>query len=320
MARAIRAFPAMGTQCEVTVDAVAGADALADLGIRRVALLEDCWSRFRPTSELSRLNARAGQGPVRVSEDIRTLVRTMRSAWERTGGRCDPTVLTAVHASGYDADFAEVIARGPQGTSGLPGAAPAPTAGMSVVELGQDTVELPAGVGLDPGAIGKGLAADLVTEELMAAGAMGVMVNLGGDIRFAGSPGEDPAWVISVADERLPVDRLDRAFRWVSYQPGTSGAVATSTTLRRRWPSGAAGRVRHHIIDPATGAVADIDLVQASVFAEEGWWAEAAATAALLLGPQAAPAWLDAQGLSYVLLDAMSTFEPASIEPLTTKL
>jgi len=318
MSRAVRAFRAMGTTCEVTIDAVAGADVLADLAVQRAAMLEDCWSRFRPTSELSRLNAQAGTGPVRVSEDLRCLVERMYRAWQRTQGLCDPSVLNAVRMSGYDADFGEVMARevaelGPASLiapASLIGTIPRPTPGMSDIAIDGNTIALPAGVGLDPGAIGKGLGADLIAEEMMAAGALGVMVNLGGDIRFAGFPGEDPAWVVSVVDERIDVAVDDRTLRWVSFDPGTSGAVATSTTLRRRWSGGPQASLRHHIIDPMTGAVADIDLVQATVIADHGWWAEAAATAALLLGPQDAPAWLDAQGLSYVLLDPDHVIEP----------
>ena len=305
----------MGTTCEVTVDAIAGAEELADLAAQRVALLEQCWSRFRPTSELNALNARAGLGPVDVSDDLRILVQVMQQAWERTGHRFDPTVLHAVRAAGYDADFATVIAREALAAAGT--VEPSrnlgehATPGMSGIVLDEDTVALPAGVGLDPGAIGKGLAADLVVEEILGAGATGIMVSLGGDIRFAGQPGADPAWVVSVIDERLPREAADRTLRWITFDPeATSGAVATSTTLKRRWPAGSSGAIRHHVIDPATGEVADLDLVQATVVADMGWWAEAAATAALLLGPQVAPRWLEEQGLSYLLLDSTNVYEP----------
>ena len=325
MPRAVVAFPAMGTTCEVTVDAIAGAEALCDLAATRVALLEQCWSRFRPTSELSMLNARAGRGQVQVSGDLLVLVQTMQQAWERTDHRFDPTVLHAVRAAGYDADFAAVIARealagavvnsrealaGAVVTDAGRGPDGQPAPGMSGIVVEGDFVALPAGVGLDPGAIGKGLAADLVAEEIMGAGATGVMVSLGGDIRFAGQPGDDPAWVVSVVDERLPRDSADRIMRWIAFDPGTaSGAVATSTTLKRRWPIGSTGAMRHHVINPMTGEVADLDLVQATVVADEGWWAEAAATAALLLGPLQAPRWLQEQDLSYLLLDPTTVHE-----------
>lgn len=313
--RAVRRFRAMGTACEVSVDAITGGDALADLAVQRVELLEQCWSRFRPTSELSRLNARAGSGPVEVSADLLVLVQAMRQAWERTDGLFDPTVLQAVRASGYDADFASVIAREAlhSASTALDPWAPQvpaqPTRGMGDIEIAGEarTVALPAGVGLDPGAIGKGLAGDLIANELMAAGATGVLVNLGGDISFAGDPGSDPSWTIEVEDERLPANAPDRAFRWFAFEPGQGrGAVATSTTLKRQW-----GKGRHHVIDPRTGQVACVELVQATVVSDEGWWAEAAATAALLLGPERAGGWLDSQDLSYLLVTGDSVLEPA---------
>lgn len=46
---------------------------------------------------------------------------------------------------------------------------------------------------IDLGGIGKGYAADLIAAELIAAGAEGVSVNLGGDLRVAGvAPGAQP--------------------------------------------------------------------------------------------------------------------------------
>lgn len=313
----------MGTSGEITVDTRVGCDELCDLAVRRVELLEACWSRFRPTSELNRLNARAGSGPVHVSADVLALVEAMRSGWERTGGLFDPTVLPSVRAAGYDADFATVIARealraaDPAGLEGQllgpPAADPcveaAPGMAGVIVDGSATAVTLPPDVQLDPGAIGKGLAGDIIVDELLRAGATGVLVNLGGDLSFGGRLGGDLAWVMAVQDERRAVDAADRedpaqrVIRWLEFDGSDErGAVATSTTLKRRWRQEPGGRMRHHVIDPSTGQVASCDLVQATVAAGTGWWAEVAATAALLLGPTRAPEWLDAQQLSYVLM------------------
>lgn len=285
------AFRAMGTQCRVLAYGE-GSGELARLGADRVALLERTWSRFDPASELSRLNARAGQGPVPVSDDLALLVAVMRDAWAWTDGILDPTVLRAIRAAGYDADFATVLARSAIATAGAP--VPSPGMGGVVVARGPagPTVELPAGVGIDPGAIGKGLAGDIVVDELMAAGATGVLVDLGGDIVLAGSADGDP-WVIAVAGEPdawawdPPVDRI---------------AVCTSSTERRRWADG-----RHHVIDPRTGDIARGDLSQATVVAADGWRAEAAATCALVLGAERGGAWLADRGLEARLHPAVPT-------------
>lgn len=270
-----RDFRAMGTSCSVLVYAQAGlADALADLARRRVELLESAWSRFRGDSELSRLNARAGAGPTIVSSDTLALVEAMRSAWTATGGAFDPTVLAAIRAQGYDRDFCEVIADESLDIV----ATPAP--GMADVRIDKQTVSLPAGVGLDPGAIGKGLAADIVVGELVGAGAYGVLVDLGGDMAFAGTPGGDEEWRIGIVDERSRKASPTEASgeRVITYPADLEHAgVATSTSLTRRWAD-----ARHHVIDPVTGSSTDEHLVQVTVTGPRAWLCEVWATAVLV--------------------------------------
>lgn len=290
-------FRAMGTDCHVLVEA---GDPVVESRLliaaqQRVELLEQCWSRFRPDSELSTMNARAGRGPQPVSEDYLLLVTRMREAWELSGGLFDPTVLPSMTTLGYDADFATVAAR-----TAIPATdiAVLPAPGMSGVVIDEKamTVALPAGVGLDPGAIGKGLAADVIAEEFHLAGADGVLVNLGGDVSIAGQL--DEPWAIGVDDERLPRDLDDRTLQVLEFPLGTARlGVATSTVLKRRWAQG-----RHHVIDPRTGSMAHSDLVQVTVADSSAWQAEVIATTALLQHSTDALAWLEASGTPALLL------------------
>jgi thiamine biosynthesis lipoprotein len=290
----------MGTDCHILVVAArtSDADGLAQLAQHRVSLLEACWSRFRSDSELSRLNARAGRGPVAASGDLLALVERMVEAWHRSDGLFDPTVLTSMIRLGYDRDFAEVRhGAGPASVS----LAPAPGMGEVVVDAG--TVSLPVGVGLDPGAIGKGLAADTVAEEILAAGAIGVLVNLGGDLAVRGATQDGEPWRVGVEDERRASDDPRRMLTVLHLDDGASdGArfgVATSTTRTRRWARGQ----RHHVIDPRTGTMSDGPLVQVTVLADEAWRAEVAATTAMLLPTGEAVAHLRRHGMSGVLLE-----------------
>ena len=75
-------------------------------------LLEGRWSRFRPTSELCRLND-AGGAPVVVSASTFSLLARAVGAWRDTGGRYDPTVLTALEAAGYNRDFDSITRTSP---------------------------------------------------------------------------------------------------------------------------------------------------------------------------------------------------------------
>lgn len=303
-----RKFRAMGTDCHLIVNATdeQAATRLLELALERVELLEACWSRFRPSSELNRLNAQAGTGPKVVSEDLLALVAAMREAWSATDGLFDPTILSSMHAIGYDVDFTTMVTRDAIAVTQV---RPAPGMGDVLINLVNHTVTLPAGVGIDPGAIGKGLAADIIVTEIMAAGASGVLVNLGGDIVGAGIPDDTDGaavdrWIIGVEDERIgsaPNSAgTDRVTHWLSFPAGTArSAVATSTVLKRRWADG-----RHHVIDPRTGDISRGDLLQVTVAAKSGAAAETAATAALLLGAERATTWLTERGLPALLMTA----------------
>lgn len=282
---------AMGSDAQVLVYAATqrAADELAHLALMRVQLLEQCWSRFLPDSELNLLNTRAGQGPMSVSPDLEALVATMLEAAAWTDGVYDPTVLGAVCANGYDADFAEVIARDSLRAIEDVFAPSLGTAGI-VTDRGLHTVSLPSGVGIDPGAIGKGLAADIVADEIHAAGAEGILVNLGGDVSVRGTAGGDD-WTVGIQDDRVASSPVVQQMQL----NGDRRAVATSSSLRRRWNG------RHHVIDPITGQPSQSDLAQVTVAAPTGWQAEAATTYALVRGSRAATEWLEANSLEALL-------------------
>lgn len=257
--------------------------------------LELLWSRFRPESELCRLNSAPGTW-VPLSPPTLALVSRAVRAWDVTGGLFDPTVLPALEAAGYDRTFDEVARE-------LPGSVrPVPAFGCSGIEFRDDAVRLPPGVRLDPGGIGKGYAADLVAQWLRAAGADGACVNLGGDVRVWGTPPGTGAWSVAVEDETRP--GTDTA--WLSL---TDGAVATSTRLRRRWQW--QGEERHHLIDPATGSPAAGDAVTVTVVAGEAHWAEVLAKAALIAGPEAGAELLETHGVAGLLVTEDGTARSA---------
>jgi thiamine biosynthesis lipoprotein len=258
----------------ILVDPACGAE---DYTRRRLAELERRWSRFLPASDISRVN-NAPEALMLVSSDTVALVETMKEGWRVTNGRYDPTVLDAVIAAGYSTSI-----DGSGRTScvaGLPshGVGP-PSRGRTVgdvsVNAATSAVVVPQGVGLDPGGIGKGLAADLVVSELLDAGTAGALVSVGGDLAAAGTPPNAEGWYVGVRD---PLDTT----RDLVTMALSAGGVATSSTRTRSWLMD--GRRRHHAIDPVTRTCSMTDLAAATVVARAGWEAEAHATAALLCG------------------------------------
>jgi thiamine biosynthesis lipoprotein len=284
-----RRFAAMGTDAHVIVVG-ADADHLADAATERIEELEARWSRFRPTSEVTRINAGAGAW-VPVSTDTTMLVARAKEAWRLSAGFVDCTLLPQLEAAGYDAPFADLPAS--RANADVPPVPPVSLLGPMAIDVSADAVRLPVGLGFDPGGIGKGLAADLVSDELVRAGAGGVCVNLGGDLRVRGTGPDGRAWTVSIdhPDQPAPLALVGLA----------DGAVATSTTLRRRWTIG--GVERHHLIDPRTGTSSTTDLVLVAVVARSAWLAEVLAKGVLLRGSPRPFDLVDGTGAHALVVD-----------------
>jgi thiamine biosynthesis lipoprotein len=274
----------MGTRAHVIV--VGGPAGLADIARTRIEQLESLWSRFRAGSDTSRLNLHAG-ARVNVARETVELVERAVEGWRLTAGAFDPTLLGPVIRAGYDRSF-DLIA--PCARPGRSDAEPA----CAGIETGPGWVRLPAGSGFDPGGIGKGLAADIVAAELMGAGARGVCVNLGGDLRVAGESPGGGTWTVAVEHPGLPdpIARLGLA----------AGAVATSTTLRRRWHVD--GELRHHLIDPSTESPSATPTSLAAVVTGQAWVAEVLAKAVLLARGRSTPDVLAGTGAEALTVDA----------------
>ena len=280
----------------ILVDPAQGAEGYAR---SRLQQLERRWSRFLPGSDISRLNTSPGAIMI-VSSDTIHLLATMKHAWRLTGGRYDPTMLCAINAAGYS--------KSRDGSGRTSTRAGSRGRGSTIADVAIDpatsAVVVPAGIGLDPGGIGKGLAADLVVTELLAGGTGGALVSVGGDLAAAGTPPTAVGWYVAIED---PFGS-SRGLMTLALEVG---GVATSSTLSRTWIQD--GCRRHHVIDPTTQTSATTDLAAVTVIARAGWEAEVHATAALLCGAERALGYLESQRLDGIAttLDGTTSMTPA---------
>jgi len=264
---------AMGTDCLLILhgpeDDGAGEEALARAE-DQVRRYEERFSRFRPDSDLSRLNESPGE-QVRVGTELGGLLARSLEYARISGGLFDPVVLDDLLLLGYDRTFDEVRAH-PQRKA----AAQAPRFRWRdvVVDVAHRVVTRPCGARIDLGGIAKGAAADAAIAEL--ASYAGALVDLGGDIRVSGRPADADSWIIAVEDGQSDDGTLD-------YIGLRDGAVATSSRRKRRWVSD--NEIVHHIIDPRSGRSASSGAFQCSVIADTAEHAEVAAKVGFIRGP-----------------------------------
>jgi thiamine biosynthesis lipoprotein len=276
---------ALGTNAHLLV--LDGDLAAARIDVDRVlAEVDAAYSRFRPDSELMRLEATPGRAATVTPLLWQAITVAMRVARD-TDGAVDPTIGRAMRVVGYDDDFALVASRPAPIHVEL-----GPVPGWQAIGLDprSRSVRVPPGVELDLGSTGKALASDLaVAAARTAARHGGVLVSLGGDIATAGRAPEGGWRILASEDSETPADADGEV---VAIE---AGALATSSTTVRRWRSGD-GVTRHHLIDPWTGAPVVSPWRTVSVVADSCVAANAAATATIVLGERGR-SWLEAQGL-----------------------
>lgn len=265
-------FRAMGSRINIWLSAPTLDDARI---LEQTPLWFERWeagmSRFRPASELSFLNAHAGQW-LSISQDMSYVIQAALDVAHLTDGLVNPLILPALEAAGYDHTF--------EAGSFEPGPArlvrPVPDWREIALDPAQCMVWIPAETRLDLGGIAKGWAAQRAAERMASFGAC--LVDAGGDMVARGAPdSEEPeGWAVALAG---PEDEEDGAAGLIML---SDAAIATSGVGYRRWQRD--GQLLHHVIDPRTGRPAQTDVCSATVIAPDAVQAEAWGKAALIDG------------------------------------
>ena len=276
-----RAWPMMGTMFVATVW---GTDTLAMLrGVQAardsVRLVDSLMSIYRPQSEISQLNARAGVGALRVSAPTLHVLLQARLFWRLSGGLFDPTVGPLVRAWGFYGDSGRVP----------------PTTELDSLRrlVGYDRVEIDSaastvrlvqpGMRLDLGGIAKGYALDLARAALRDSSIRGGMVDLGGNMLVFGRPPRGHRWIIGIRHPRTDGSLLGRIAI-------DSGAVATSGDYEHFFRI--AGRRYGHLIDPVTGAPRR-GVIAATAIGPRGEWSDGLSATLFLAGASRGRAIVD---------------------------
>lgn len=262
---------ALGTLVEIVVrdpDPVRAQRAI-EQGFAEVERLEALLSEWRPTSEISLLNASAGVGAVALSPETVDLLARAIAIAKDTGGAFDPTVLPLVRLWG----FAGGEPRVPRDDE-IAAALPLVGIGGLALDASAGTARLARrGAAIGLGAIGKGFVADRVAARLRAAGVPAAMIQAAGDFACYGGTSERP-WPIGIEDP-------DRPGETIATFDLTSGGVSTSAPTYR---FGEQDGVRfHHLIDPQTGRPAR-GARSVTIVAEEATLSDAYSTAVFVMG------------------------------------
>jgi FAD:protein FMN transferase len=294
-------FRAMNTSVMLAAE---GEGAVAGMYVAKTFIneCEERFSRFLPASELSDLNRAAGEWHP-ISNDLMEMLQLSMHYHAETNGIFDPAILSDLKQIGYDRSMDEIRLTGVSMSTGVPKRTSRPAFHEIGFDLAGSRVRLPRGMEIDLGGIAKGWivekAAQLLHQYVEVFG-----VSAGGDILFIGQPSDGTDWDVYLEDPRSPVETLAQLHI-------RSGAVATSSIMKRTWSQGE--KVRHHLIDPRTGQPAKTDWLSVTVITPSVIQAEVYAKAILIAGEQELPNLLSTkQDLTFIGVDSNGNLSGSS--------
>jgi len=230
------------------------------------------FSTTRAESEISLINAAAGEQAVQVTPDVLYIIRTALAYASLTGGAFDPTIGPVVTLWGINTDHARIPSQIELETA------------LHLVDWHQVTVNGSSvflqkkGMKLDLGGIVKGYAADELVGILKKERVKRAVIDLGGNIYVYGRKKDGTPWRVGVKN---PDDPSGEPAVILTLQ---NSSVVTSGVYERFFIQD--GVRYHHIIDPKTGYPVDNGLTSVTIVCESSTAADALSTSLFILGPE----------------------------------
>ncbi len=286
---------------------------LEEIVTRELERVNEKMSTWQDDSELSRFNQHDSAEPFALSADTLYVMQAALQVSEETDGAFDITVGPLVNAWGF----------GPEETAGPPPDDKLQTLQQSVgydkllLEISKEGERLmdikaqlreqpddPAGTALkahpdvyaDLSAIAKGYVVDRIAEAFLLAGAEDFMVEIGGEVRAHGINAQERIWRIGIVNPALDPNAPSTGI-----VPLQDKAMATSGDYRN-FKVDEAGNRYHHTIDPRLGRPVSHALASATVVHRSCMYADAYATALMVMGPEEALDWANEKNLAVYLI------------------
>ena len=227
-------------------------------------------SRYREDSELSSLNRRAAENPVKVSSDLFQVLKKAGDVAELSGGAFD----ISFGSIGFLYDYRERQQPSEEDIRSRLGAINYQD--IVLDEADHTVFYRQQGLLVDLGGIAKGFAVDLGIERLIQAGVRHARLSAGGDLRLLGDKRGSP-WLVGVRDPRS-------GERNAVVLPLANVAISTSGDYERFFINDAGERV-HHILSPGTGkSVRGVQSV--TIIGNDALTTDGLSTAVFVLGPE----------------------------------
>ena len=265
------AIDLMGTRVSVELwadDEPRGRELVAEV-MREYHRIDDSMSTYKPTSEISQVNARAADAPMVISDELFRLVERSVALSVASGGAFDITYDSV----GYLYDFRAHQRPTDRQIEERLGAV---DYRHIVLDSAKHTIYFKTkGVRINLGGIAKGYVVERAAAMLRERGVEHALLNAGGDTRVIGDRRGQP-WIVGIRHPRV-------ADQVVTRLPLLDEAISTSGDYERYFEEN--GQRYHHIINPATGRPTQ-GILTVTVIGPDGTMTDGLDTAIFVLGAE----------------------------------
>ncbi len=252
----------------------------------QIYALDDLWSVTDENSDIYKANHSGGQA-VEVSDETASLVGFALDMADQTQGALNPAIYPVLTAWGFTTDSKQVPSQ--EEIDSL-----LEKTDYTQIKLDGNMLTVPDGMELDLGSVGKGYAADLVTETLKDCGVGSAILSLGGNIQAIGSHLDGTDWQIGI---RAPWEE-----GYIGILSVSDVAVVTSGGYENYFED-EDGHIYWHILDPSTGRPAESGLQSVTIIGTEGRMCDALSTALFVMGVDGArDYWQENGGFDMILV------------------
>jgi thiamine biosynthesis lipoprotein len=261
----------MGTIVQLKVYG-GNAEKATEKALKKISDIESKMSVNIETSEITKLNAKAGISGEKLSVDTYSVIEKAVQYSKLTEGALDATIEPIVKLWGIGTDKERVPSKNEINEK------------LKLVDYNDIILEKENSIvklrrvnqAVDLGAIAKGYTADEVKKVLIDNGIDSALINLGGNVYAVGNKPDGNTWNIGVQN---PLNTRGQYLGTVSV---TDKSVVTSGNYERYFIKD--GKRYHHIFDPKTGYPSEKGIISATIVSEKSIDGDALSTSTYVLG------------------------------------
>ncbi|MBU3128097.1 FAD:protein FMN transferase [Clostridium tagluense] len=243
-----------------------------ELALKRISDIESKMSVNLKSSEITKLNAKAGISGEKLSVDTYSVIEKAVKYSKLTDGSLDATIEPIVKLWGIGTDKARIPSK-----SEIEEKLKLVDYKDIILDSKNSTVQLRrTGQAIDLGAIAKGYTADEIKKVLIDNKVNSALINLGGNVFAVGSKPDGTSWNIGIQN---PLDTRGQYLGTISV---TDKSMVTSGNYERYFIVD--GKRYHHIFDPKTGYPSEAGLISTTIVSDNSIDGDALSTSTYILG------------------------------------